>query len=92
MLVMIPIVEGLAETYENPEARSGSPEDRWAHFQQKDHVRLFGRDFRKLVTDVGFHLEEFTAQGDLAARYGLIAGETVFVLRPAPAPRVQGMT
>lgn len=79
-LVMIPICEGLDETYENPRAVEGTDTDRWMHFQQRDHIRLFGKDFREQVRRIGFDLSEKTAHGEDAVKYGLIMGEKVFVL------------
>ena len=42
-----------------------TPEDREKHFWQKDHVRLFGRDYPKWLEKAGFYIKEF----DLNAKY-----------------------
>ncbi|MBX4993754.1 SAM-dependent methyltransferase [Rhizobium binae] len=40
-ILMAPICLSIEHTYENPEVTT--PEGRWAHFGQDDHVRLFSR-------------------------------------------------
>ena len=76
-LLMFPIVEGWERTYENPSYIS--PADRTTYFGQFDHVRMYGRDVRDRITDIGFGLTEFTAEEPNVARYGLLRGEKVFV-------------
>lgn len=80
VLLMVPIVEAWRQTYENEQVRT--THDRALHFNQKDHVRFYGRDFRMRVRDNGFEdISEFTACGNSAARYGLTRGETIFIAR-----------
>lgn len=78
-LLMVPICEGLDQTYENNEV--STDQGRWEHFQQPDHVRVLGRDFRQMIRDAGFQLAEFVAEGENAVRYGLVMGERVFVAK-----------
>lgn len=52
-VIMVPI--GGATTYENPAVRS--PEDRLKHFNQEDHVRLYGLDIESRLQDTGFKVE-----------------------------------
>jgi len=80
-IVMIPIVEGWAKTYENPSIIGEAERDR--HFGQSDHVRYFGRDFRNRVLSAGFSLEEFSCDGAETVRYSLTRGECVFIGRKA---------
>lgn len=81
-IIMVPIVEGWAHTYENLEV--SSPEARTLHFGQFDHVRCYGADLRERIRNAGFHLREFTAEGPDVLRHGLIRGETIFIgTRPA---------
>ena len=75
-ILLVPIVEGWAETYENDTV--GSDAERHRHFEQFDHVRYFGADFRSRVAAAGFRLSEFTAGGSDSAEYGLQRGEKVF--------------
>lgn len=72
-----PIVEGWAQSYENPEITDGT--GRLLHFGQREHVRMFGRDLRDRITAVGFGLDEVTATEPDVHRYGLMRGETLFI-------------
>lgn len=82
VLLMVPIIEAWRQTYENEQVRT--THDRELHFNQQDHVRFYGRDFRMRVRDNGFEdISEFTACGSSSARYGLTRGETVFIARKA---------
>ncbi len=80
-VLMVPIVEGWRETYENPEI--ADPAGRTLHFGQRDHVRYYGADFRDRVRNAGFALEEFTAVEPHVARHGLNRGEKIFIARPS---------
>jgi SAM-dependent methyltransferase len=81
-IIMVPIVEGWATTYENPDATT--PAERGRHFGQHDHVRYYGADLRDRIHAAGFNLAEFTAEGADVPRYGLLPGEKVFLAtRPA---------
>ena len=77
LLLMFPIVEGLDETYRNPEITT--PRDRDLHFGQDDHLQLFGRDIRITIVKSGLHLTEFTAVEPNVSRYSLIPGDKVFI-------------
>ena len=80
VVLMVPIVEAWTHTYEDDGIRGHH--ERELHFNQRDHLRYYGRDFRARIRDTGFkELSEFTAYGDIAARYGLTRGETVFTAR-----------
>jgi SAM-dependent methyltransferase len=81
LIVMIPIIEGWTETYEDPTITS--EHDRQLHFGQSDHVRFFGRDFRDRVSSAGFSNQEFAANGADTVKYGLLRGERLFVLTKA---------
>jgi SAM-dependent methyltransferase len=76
-LIMLPVIEGWAKTYENPKATS--PEERKRHYGQADHVRYYGADVRMRIRAAGFELEEFTAEGEDVLTYGLQRGEKVFI-------------
>ena len=78
-LIMLPIIEGWAKTYENPAVVS--PEDRKRHYGQSDHVRYYGADVRERITNAGFSLSEFTAEGPDVLTYALQRGEKVFIAR-----------
>ena len=74
-----PVIEGWAESYENPDVVA--ERDRLLRFGQGDHLRYFGRDIRARILDAGFDLEEFVAQGPDVNRHGLLRGETLFIAR-----------
>jgi SAM-dependent methyltransferase len=76
-LIMLPVIEGWAKTYENPQVISR--EDRKRHYGQSDHVRYYGADVRERIRAAGFALDEFTAEGPDVLIYGLQRGEKVFV-------------
>jgi SAM-dependent methyltransferase len=77
LLLMVPVVEGWSNTYENPGIVA--PRDRAAHFGQWDHVRMYGADIRERIRAAGFSLNEFTAEEPDVGRNGLSRGEKVFV-------------
>jgi SAM-dependent methyltransferase len=77
LLLMFPIVEGLEKTYRNPAITT--PRDRDLHFGQDDHLQQFGRDIRNTIANAGLRLAEFTAVEPDVSRYGLTAGEKVFM-------------
>ena len=74
--IMVPVVEGWDETYENPDVSSRS--ERLLHFGQEDHVRYYGRDVRDRLKRY-FHVEEVTASEPNVSRYGLLRGEKIFL-------------
>ena len=76
-IIMVPIVEGWARSYENQAITA--PGQRTLHFGQFDHVRYYGADLRDRIRAAGFKLSEFTAEEPDVLRHGLIRGEKVFV-------------
>jgi hypothetical protein len=82
-IVMVPIVEGWATTYENDRVVTAA--ERLRHFGQEDHIRLYGRDLRDRIRAAGFDLQEFTASPAECLDMGLSKGETVFIARKAPS-------
>lgn len=79
LVTMVPLVDGWAETYENPAVISGA--DQLRHFGLVSHVRYYGADFRDRLEDVGFHVTEFGADGLDSVKFNLQRGEKVFVAR-----------
>lgn len=80
VLLMFPIIEGWAATYENPAVTT--PAERIKHFGQEDHVRYFGADARDRMRAAGFFVEDFTAVEPLVSRHALSRGGKIFVCRP----------
>lgn len=76
-IVMVPIVEGWASTYENAQVKTDA--ERLRHFGQEDHIRVYGRDLRTRIQDAGFSLEEFTASPADCLAMGLTPGERIFL-------------
>lgn len=81
LVVMVPLIEGWATTYED--ASKTSPQEREAHFAQFDHVRYYGADLRERIRTAGFGLQEVTALGPDSVQHGLMRGEKVFLARKA---------
>jgi SAM-dependent methyltransferase len=79
VLIMLPIIEGWAVTYENPAVKT--PRERMRHYGQSDHLRYYGADVRDRIRAAGFALEEFTAQGEDVLTYALQRGEKLFIAR-----------
>ncbi len=61
-----------------------TPEDREKHFWQKDHVRLFGRDYPQWLESVGFRVECFDKEKEIGAerieRYRLQKEEVLYII------------
>ena len=76
-LLMVPIVEGWEESYENDTVTT--EKDRILHYGQFDHIRMYGADFRQRILDGGFRIEECTAKEPDVAKYGLLRGEKLFI-------------
>lgn len=70
-------------TYED--ASITSPEEREKHFWQKDHVRLFGKDYPEWLRKAGFEVEEFRQESnyskELIQRYRLQSEEILYIAR-----------
>jgi len=60
-----------------------SPEEREKHFWQKDHVRLFGKDYPQWLEKAGFTAEVFDKESKIGAenieRYRLMKGEVLYI-------------
>lgn len=70
-------------TYEDPSIVS--PEDREKHFWQKDHVRLFGRDYPQWLERAGFEVFAFEKEKHydvhLLAKYRLHPDDVLYIVR-----------
>lgn len=71
-----------AETYEDWSIKS--PEEREKHFWQKDHVRLFGRDYPEWLRKAGFEVEVAFEKNPISdeevSRFRLIQEEILYVV------------
>jgi SAM-dependent methyltransferase len=80
LLAMVPLFEGCDTSFEDV-SKTRNEADRILYFNQHDHVRAYGRDFRARLRNAGFVVEEFTATEPAVSRHGLIRGEKVFICR-----------
>jgi SAM-dependent methyltransferase len=81
LIVMVPIVDGCDRTYEDDTVIESK--DRFIHFGQEDHVRVYGADFIKRLINSGFQVQVHTAFGKEAVKFGLIMGQKIFVCTKA---------
>ena len=69
------------QTFEDPTITS--EEDREKHYWQKDHVRLFGKDYPDYLRKAGFEVEEFSPVkilgNELIERYRLQPTEILYI-------------
>lgn len=86
-IMQVPQDFSRAETYEDPSITS--PEDREKHYWQKDHVRLFGRDYPDWLRRAGFEVEEFKASEEFTPeeveRFRLAKTEILYIARKPEA-------
>lgn len=80
-ILQVPISTVLEPTYED--ITIISPQDREKHFGQKDHVRIYGKDYIRRLQEAGFIVESYNWTKDHVFhnernRYGLNKDETVF--------------
>lgn len=70
------------ETYEDPTITS--PEEREKHFWQKDHVRLFGKDYPDWLRKAGFTVTEFDPKQhycvEKMTRYRMSESEILYIV------------
>ena len=71
------------ETYEDKSITS--PEEREKHYWQKDHVRLFGKDYPRYLEKAGFKVSEFDLNQAFDAtevdRFRLMKKEILYIAR-----------
>jgi SAM-dependent methyltransferase len=83
-IIHVPVDPGRSTTYEN--AAIVSPEERFLHFGQEDHVRMYGRDFGERLHRAGFivtaddYVRKLTREAVI--RYGLPDEEIYFCRKP----------
>jgi ubiquinone/menaquinone biosynthesis C-methylase UbiE len=70
-------------TYED--ASITSPEEREKHFWQKDHVRLFGKDYPQWLEKAGFTVDSFDLtkhfSEEVIDKFRLMKGEILYIAR-----------
>ncbi len=79
-ILQVPIDYTRGETYQDPSITS--PEDREKHFWQKDHLRLYGRDYPQKLEAAGFKVKEVNLAGDMpnerANRFRIQRSEIIY--------------
>ncbi|HJX71450.1 MAG TPA: methyltransferase domain-containing protein [Bacteroidales bacterium] len=89
-VLQVPLSKILEKTYENPAIQS--EEERLRHFGQKDHVRIYGKDYAPRLTSAGFEVTEYNpfAESHHPAidKLALDPDERVFVARKACRIRI----
>ena len=82
-IMQVPIDDQLSETLENPDYNT--PALREKYYGQSDHLRQYGRDYPKRLTECGFAVTEddFVQQLDpeLVARYALPPDEIIYLCK-----------
>lgn len=82
-IFQVPIDINRKETYEDKSITS--PEERAIHYWQKDHVRLFGLDYKDKLEAAGFKVTEDeyvkTFSPEQLDRYRIDATETIYLCR-----------
>ena len=80
-IMQVPQDMNRSETYEDKSITS--PEEREKHFWQKDHVRLFGKDYPNYLKKSGFKVDEFDLNTEFDAtevsRYRLMKNEILYI-------------
>jgi SAM-dependent methyltransferase len=70
-------------TYEDPSITS--PAEREKHFWQKDHVRLFGKDYPQWLEKAGFTVTEFDLNKHFSSeqieRFRLMKNEVLYIIQ-----------
>jgi len=82
-IFQIPLDYSLEVTLED--SNINTPELREKHYKQRDHLRLYGRDYAKRLREAGFDVTEdnyvHTFSEDLIKRYALPKDEILYICR-----------
>lgn len=82
-ILQVPILKNVEETFED--LLITSPEERERYFGQKDHVRIYDKDYKRRLESVGFEVNLFDIKMFLSIKeikkYGLNEEEILYVCR-----------
>ena len=82
-ILQVPISKNAKETFEDFSITS--PEERERYFGQKDHVRIYGQDYKKRLESVGFKVELYDIKDELNTKnirkHGFNENEILYVCR-----------
>ena len=79
IFLTFPIIDSWKKNYINKKITNHY--ERSLHFQQFDHIQLFGREIEQYLTDKKFKCTKYIAYGEETVKFGLVQGETLFVLK-----------
>ncbi len=84
-ILQVPISRSLEETIEDQTVRE--PAERERLFGQRDHVRIYARDYKTRLEGVGFKVEVYNFTEELGEaifkKYGLIKDESLYICSKA---------
>ena len=90
IVLAFPIATGLECTYEDEKIHS--VEDRKKKFGQKDHVRLYGMDYKRRLEKYGLEIQEFVPkmilEAELIRRMSLIPEDVIIICTRARRDRL----
>lgn len=93
-ILQVPISLSLNQTYEDPMVTS--PEEREKVFGQSDHVRIYAKDYKDRLEEVGFSVEVYSSAkefGESAIRkYGLSKDENIYICSKPRLEKNSNMT
>jgi ubiquinone/menaquinone biosynthesis C-methylase UbiE len=80
-ILQVPISKNTKETFEDFSITS--PEERERYFGQKDHIRIYGKDYKNRLESTGFKVELYDIKNDLSIqdikKYGLNEEEILYI-------------
>ena len=86
-ILQVPIALSEPETFEDPSITSA--DRRECLYGQKDHVRLYGRDYQDRLQAAGFRVQRYRYATDLGieavVRHGVLADEEIYIGHKDPA-------
>ena len=84
-ILQVPMDLSMEKTLEDPSINT--PELREKHYQQRDHLRFYGKDYGDRLRNAGFNVDENdyvkTLPADLVERYALPKDEILYVCSKA---------
>jgi len=80
-ILQVPISKKAKETFEDFSITS--PEERERYFGQKDHVRIYGQDYKNRLESIGFKVELYDIKKDLSIqdikKHGFKESEILYI-------------
>ena len=80
-ILQVPISKKAKETFEDFSITS--PEERERYFGQKDHVRIYGKDYKERLESIGFKVNLYDIKKNLSIqdikKYGLNEEEILYI-------------